>query len=352
MLEGACFSLTKIGMNKPKDRLLRLFGIPIIAIIFTYIFNAEYFAAGIFPVRGYIVSNVHVIVLWELNRFIFIKLRGIYKQPTETKKRLIVQFFLVVLATVSATAVMEYSFTLVKIEYECNVGTIYEAALINLIPTIFVVSIYESVYFFTEWKNNLHRSEALAKESIKSQLDVLKSQLDPHFLFNSLNTLASLIEDNNSPALTYLEQLSDVYRYVLLNKDKETITLEEEMKFVASYIYLNKTRFRDNLIIDINIDAASYSKSIAPLSLQILIENALKHNIISKEQPLHISLFAKDGAFILVENELQEKNIVEKSTKTGLNNIINRYALLTKERVHIIQNEAKFSVQLPLLNPA
>jgi LytS/YehU family sensor histidine kinase len=194
----------------------------------------------------------------------------------------------------------------------------------------------------------VQKTEALARENVQSQLETLKNQLDPHFLFNSLNTLASLIEEENIPAQTYLDRLSDVYRYVLINREKNTVTLEEEMQFLDAYVYLNKIRFRENLLIEKDIPAQTYHQHIAPLSLQMLIENAIKHNVISRENPLKIKIL-QDGDFLTVENNVQGKKIFEKSTKLGLQNIINRYRLLTPLGVEVSNTGTHFSVRLPLL---
>ena len=163
-----------------------------------------------------------------------------------------------------------------------------------------------------------------------------------------MNTLAALIDDENAPAQKYLDQLSDVYRYVLVSREKSTVTLEEEMAFLDAYIYLNKTRFRENLMVEAQVDEAAYQKQVAPLSLQMLLENAIKHNIISKENPLTIKILQENN-YLSVANNLQEKKTFEKSTKVGLQNIINRYRLLTDQQVEIHKSEWNFTVRIPLL---
>ena len=219
----------------------------------------------------------------------------------------------------------------------------------TLIPTLCVTLIYESVIFFQDWKRNVQKTEALARENMESQLEVLKNQLDPHFLFNSLNTLASLTDYENTEAQQYLEQLSDVYRYVLLSRDKDTVTLEEEMAFLDAFVYLNKVRFRENLQVVKEISPEAYQQQVAPLSLQMLVENAIKHNIVSREKPLKILIKQEGEAFLMVVNNVQEKTIFEKSTKTGLQNISNRYQLLSNQQVEISRGKDVFSVRIPLM---
>jgi len=169
----------------------------------------------------------------------------------QTARRLTVQVLLSIIFTFASILVIAYTFFLLGIPV-CEMHEWPLMALENMIPTVFVMSVYEGAYFFEEWKKNFQRSEALAKENIRSQFEALKSQ-DPYFLFNSLNTLAALIDPKNEDAQTYLEQLSDVYRYVLLSKQKETVVLREELEFVYAYIYLNKIRFRENLKVQHDI---------------------------------------------------------------------------------------------------
>ncbi len=258
------------------------------------------------------------------------------------------QIILCVVFTLVASLAISLGFRLIGIPI-CHPDEQLAIALSNLIPMGLVISIYEGAYFFDEWIKNLQRSEALAKENIRSQFEALKNQLDPHFLFNSMNTLAALIDDENQPAQTYLEQLSDVYRYVLVSQQKETVPLHEELAFVESYVHLNKTRYRDNLIFRNELSKEALNQLVPPLSLQILVENAIKHNIVSNDKPLTLRLSMDAYGYITVENNVQKKNILEKSTKTGLQNMINRYALLTTEKVEILQTADVFSVKVPPL---
>lgn len=179
------------------------------------------------------------------------------------------------------------------------------------------------------------KTESLARENVQSQLETLKNEIDPHFLFNSLNTLAALIDAENYPAGEYLEKLADVYRYVLTSRDKNTVTLEEEMTFLDDYVYLNKVRFRDNLQIIKKISSEAYRQLVALLSLQMLVENAIKHNIVAKERPLHIRIIQEEGRYLSVVNNVEAKMIFELSTKVGLKNIANRYKLLSDEQFEI-----------------
>jgi two-component system, LytTR family, sensor kinase len=337
-----------LSLTFMKERTLRLIGIPVGSVFFMLLYSYDELTSWQVVLRELSVSFSFTFTLWEGNRAIVMYMRKLYPHNDQTARRLMVQTPLSIIYTFACTWLIAHAFAQFDV-LVCDHGEWPLMALFNLIPTIFVISVYEGAYFFEEWKKNFQRSEALAKENIRSQFQALKSQLDPHFLFNSLNTLSALIDPKNKDAQNYLEQLSDVYRYVLLSKQKETVTLREELDFVHAYIYLNKTRYRDNLLVQNDIPEEVMEQRVAPLSLQILVENALKHNVISKDKPLTLSILADRHGYIVVENNIQKKNILERSTKTGLENIVNRYALLTARQVEISSTSDLFSVRLPLI---
>ena len=217
----------------------------------------------------------------------------------------------------------------------------------SVVITLLINSIFVAKAFFSQWKKVLQEKEELKRTSISAEFETLKSQINPHFLFNSLNTLTSLIEESPTTATNFIHKLSDVYRYVLNQKEKETVTLGEELEFIQAYIYLNQIRFGNNLRVHIHIPAECRNKSIATLSLQMLLENAIKHNIISAKHPLEINISA-NGSELHIRNNLQRKMNVE-SNGIGLNNIITRYGYLTKSQVEITETEEYFMVSLPLI---
>lgn len=217
------------------------------------------------------------------------------------------------------------------------------ALLITLIISLFL----HGREFFLNWKQAVLNTERLEKENIKAQYDNLKSQVNPHFLFNSLNALTNLVYEDQDKAAKFIKQLSEVYRYVLDTRDKEIVPLEEELKFLNAYLFLQKIRFENNLIT--RIDLNGLSTYVAPLSIQMLFENAIKHNVISKEMPLQIKLYA-DNKFLVVENTLQQKDVsLEDSNGMGLENITNRYSFLSDNKVEIGKTETKFIVRLPMI---
>ena len=220
-----------------------------------------------------------------------------------------------------------------------------------LIPTAVILGIYESMYFFESWKRHVEQTEALARINVQSQFEALKKQLDPHFLFNCMNTLASLIDADNEKAQKYLDRLSEVYRYVLDIREQSTVTIGQELTFLKAYVYLNEVRFRENLCVNQELAPEVYQHRLPSLSLQLLVENAIKHNIASREKPLTIRIY-REGNFVTVENNKQKKKTLQQSTRVGLQNIVKRYQLLTELPVHIKETDSHFSVQIPILEPS
>jgi len=335
----------KVYLN---DKVARLVGIPIIALIMNILVKSQINHSSIDIFVSYFISLSFTFVYWEGNRQIWRRLIDKYPLYHQTQKRLILLVVYCTLFTFFSTVVLEkISFWLTL--NVCFQNNTFHGFFQALIPLSICLLAYESVYFFQSWKENIKKTESLARENIQSQLDSLKNQLDPHFLFNSMNTLASLIDEKNADAQKYLEMLSDVYRYVLMSKEKNTVSLEEEIAFLDAYVYLNKVRYRDNLVIEKDISTSAFQWLVAPLSLQMLVENAIKHNVVSKERPLIIKI-TNDKEYISIENNIQEKKIFEKSTKVGLLNIINRYNLLSDKKVEIINTINQFKVKIPLLH--
>ena len=187
-----------------------------------------------------------------------------------------------------------------------------------------------------ELRHSVEEKEMLKRESLKAQLNALKTQVNPHFLFNNLNTLISIIPENPKLAVDFVQQLSKVYRHILEVKDEQSILLKDELDVLKAYAFLLQTRFGNNLDVIINVPEEKLKKRIVPLSLQILMENAIKHNIVSSDKPLKIDVSAVNGKLV-VSNNLQRKNQVNESTGIGLDNIRNRYKLLGNEKLKLLR---------------
>jgi len=211
-----------------------------------------------------------------------------------------------------------------------------------------IVIIFHFIYFYNKYQQKKVKESQIIAKTESAKFESLKSQLDPHFLFNSLNVLTSLIGENPKQAEKFTTKLSKVYRYVLEQKDKDLISLEEELKFAKSYMELLKMRFEDGINFNILSQNSNPELKIVPLSLQLLLENAIKHNVISSKYPLEINIYEENG-FLCVENNINPKASLNKSTKIGLKNIYQRYGLITDKQVEITTKNKIFKVKLPLL---
>ena len=218
----------------------------------------------------------------------------------------------------------------------------------SLIITIVVSIFFHAVYFYKALQEKKVKEQKIIAGTASAKFDALKNQLDPHFLFNSLNVLTSLIEEDPHQAQKFTTSLSKVYRYVLEQKNKDLVPIEEELQFARTYVKLLKMRFEEGIDLEIPDHSLDPESKIVPLSLQLLLENAVKHNVVTSSRPLHIKVFEQDG-MIVVNNNVQEKQVVRKSSGVGLKNIQQRYGILTDRKVEITKTNADFNVKLPLL---
>ncbi len=232
-----------------------------------------------------------------------------------------------------------------------------QSLVVCLLLSILISFIYTGNFFLEKWKDailetaelNLKTAE-LKRIALEAQLQSLKAQLDPHFMFNNFSTLSALITEDRSLAQHFLENLSRVYRYMIINLNKNIISVEEEIKFAQAYFYLIKIRLGDNVRMEININDEILKKGIPPITLQLLLENAIKHNMACRAKPLLISITMDGEDLLVISNSLQRLNYNIPSTGTGLKNIESRYNLLSDQTFEILETESKFIVKLPLLS--
>jgi two-component system LytT family sensor kinase len=224
-----------------------------------------------------------------------------------------------------------------------------EMMLLALAVTIlFILNLAELGYYLNEsYRRSMAEVERFRKENAEYQFEMLKLQLNPHFLFNSLNTLSSLVHSDAVKAAEFIRRLSDVYRYVLENRSKELVSLREEMEFIHSFAFLQSLRFQGMIDFRFDIGEELLDRKIAPMTLQLLVENAVKHNVVSSKQPLGIVISAENNNLI-VKNNLQFKEELS-GTGVGLKNISSRYAFLTDRKVEIIKEDNLFKVIIPLI---
>lgn len=248
-------------------------------------------------------------------------------------------------------AAVYFLYLLVLWTLNVRITGINSIALIAIGVTFVISFFLNAANFLRNWKQTALDAERLKKEQMATKYESLKNQVNPHFLFNSLNALTNLVYEDQDRAADFIRQLSKVYRYVLDTRSKELVTIEEELKFVSSYLVLQKARFDEKLKVDIQLKGYE-QQMVPPISIQILLENAIKHNVISNDDPLQIKVFVENDQLI-VSNNLQKKNIpTEESAGMGLPNIISRFEFLTDQKVEIIDGPDEFIVKLPLLTVA
>ncbi|GAB4035611.1 sensor histidine kinase [Spirosoma gilvum] len=224
--------------------------------------------------------------------------------------------------------------------------------LIGFISNLISIGVFESIYSYQKWKESVKREYELKQLHVQRQLDTLKQQVNPHFLFNSLNSLVSLIGENPVQAERFAEELSSVYRYILRASEQNLTDLTTEMAFVDSYYHLLKTRHGSGLILTIAVDKRYATWQLPPLTLQLLLENAVKHNIVLADQPLTISIETDDRAFLTVRNTLQKKQARVLSNGIGLSNILAKYQMLGQLQPTVQEENGQFVVRLPLIKAA
>lgn len=219
----------------------------------------------------------------------------------------------------------------------------------SIIFSSLIIIFFESLFNMTALNISEKKQEQLMRQNAESQLEILKNQVKPHFLFNSLNTVISIIPDEPDKAIDYIQRLSKVYRYILEIKDNKLIPIQDELDCINDYVYMLQIRFGENLKFELNEDGLNDKNHIVPLSLQLLVENAVKHNIISNKKPLEIKIEKGPVGNLLISNNMQVKTQKMPSTGTGLSNIKSRYEILTDKKVEIRQTEKDFTVSIPLL---
>ena len=230
-----------------------------------------------------------------------------------------------------------------------KMSDVYRLLLISVMCVLINATLYEAITYFDKWKAALTEAEALEKLSLETQFQSLQSQLNPHFLFNSLNVLSSLIAENPRQAEAFVDELSNVYRYLLRSNERELATVEEELRFARSFFHLLETRHERGIAFEIKVPPVHGKQYLPALALQILLENAVKHNEVNPEVPLCIEVLEHGPDALLVRNNIRPKTARTASNRVGLDNLRQRYALLGQEGFEVRQEGPYFEVVLPLL---
>ncbi len=296
-------------------------------------------------------NQLYSVVLYLANGYFFKYVLKSFKDTFYTLKT-------VSILIVGVIGVTTVSVFLIRIVHEVIFGKITfgeflatespQDYYITIIIAILVSLAILAFFYYKHLQENKVKEQKIIAGTASAKFDALKNQLDPHFLFNSLNVLTSLIEENPDAATKFTTALSKVYRYVLEQKNKDLVSIEEELKFARLYMSLINMRFEDSIVFSLPEGLSNPEAKVVPLSLQLLLENAVKHNIVTPSKKLYISITEKDKNLI-IENNIQPKKVIKPSTGVGLQNIKQRYQLLTKRKVIINKDDSNFIVSIPLL---
>jgi two-component system, LytTR family, sensor kinase len=287
---------------------------------------------------------------WYLHIFVMHWLRVMFPSMKQTGLRLTI-LGLSHLALVSITyIILFFAYDATHfLGYKLDPTGLYYALFSGLGLTMVATSMWEADYTIKQWKNSLTEKEQLQQLTIQQEFETLKSQVNPHFLFNCFNTLSSLIVEDRKQAEVFLNELSKVYRYLLRNNEDGLSSLQTEIKFIESYYRLLKTRHGDAVQLSIETDKKYDHYLLPSLTLQLLVENAVKHNVLSKNKPLVIDIFTTAGNKLVVSNNLQLRTLKVPSNKVGLDNIKAKYELLNQTGFQVLKDNKTFSVVLPLI---
>jgi two-component system, LytTR family, sensor kinase len=302
-----------------------------------------YYAAG--------TITIVTLSIWETGRL----LQPFFEKRIDAHKHKVsgLIYFFVITSIITTVLTIGFVSLVSMVLHEYNFSQSIIPIKLNLIYCILVNLLFHLVnaifFYFKEYRIKLIEAEQLKRITAQAELQLVKSQINPHFLFNNLNVLSALVMQNNSEANKFIEAFSQVYRYILHNQDNELVNIKSELEFIKPYIFLLEKRFSQGLKIVIEIPDKYLNSYIIPASLQMLIENAIKHNIASSAKPLSILLHANGNNTLVVTNNLQLRETVENSTEIGLQNIIKRYQLVSGKEVLVEKSNEEFKVTLPLI---
>lgn len=311
--------------------------------------NPIVFDDGLLVNFGYTI--LYGLTLYFANAFLFIGLDKIFVLERFAKKRILIGFvfsflisiFMIFLLRIFEDVIIEHTPFEVFLSNET-----LSNYLVAIIITFIITLSFHAFHFYKAYNESKVKEQKIIAGTANAQFESLKNQIDPHFLFNSLNVLSSLIEENPENAQRFTTSLSKIYRYVLEQKDKELVTVEEELMFAKTYMNLLKMRFENSISYELPENFDHDDAKVVPLSLQLLLENTIKHNVVSEQKPLHIRIYIDDH-YLIVENNLQIKEVLQDRRGVGLQNIVNRYALISERKVLIEESRDFFKIKIPIL---
>ena len=291
-------------------------------------------------------------IVWQGNRYLHSSLRSYFDWINKPLQKVMVLILSVIFYTVPVSVLLLVGWYQLFTNEPVNWEIISQTTLIILIAVIFITHVYETVILVKQSESEMIRNEQLERAKVEAELEALKNQIDPHFIFNSLNTLSHLIEEKPAKARKFNDTLADVYRYILQNKARNLVLLRDEMGFLDSYFLLLNIRFECAVQLQKHVDPTALEHYLVPpISLQLLAENAIKHNEFSKESPLVFSIMLENDQ-LTVKNQMHKKELRKPSSRIGLNNLRERYKLVTGKEISISEENGFFIVRLPVLELA
>lgn len=343
--------MTQITKTNFEDKSLRFWAVTILSIPATFLFTYDS-GEGWHLLADYLSFVLGFWLIWEVNRYIIMQAYARMPERDQLRRRLSIQMGIgIPMSVLIGGSVFLFHVLIIKgVPWaQCPFWEEFKELLLPIMMvSLCVNALYESYFLNQLWQASMIEAEQYKKANLEAKFQHLKEQVNPHFLFNSLNTLATLIEEKPKRAVAFVEKLAEVYRYLLSYQDHEVVLLAKEVDFARSYLFLLKMRFEENLQLTLDIPESYLNQShIPPLTLQMLIENAIKHNEIRRDKPLHIRIGLENDRLV-VENSLQKK-VASKSLGLGLENIRQRYQFLTQTKVMIQETVEAFTVKLPIL---
>ena len=339
-------------MEKLSDRWLRLVGVPLLAIVSNFIFFQP--ANDAHHISRWVAlgtSLIECVLVWEVARLGILWARERYPRLDQTTPRILVQVSWFMISTVVQRVILVYIYDVTQFwGYPMSARAYWINTLVPLLFVVPLAAIYEARYLYRQWRMTYYEAEQLRKEALQSQLDSLKAQINPHFLFNSLSTLSSLVGENPKQAERFIDELASVYRYVLQTNEQLLTTLDHELAFIAAYFHLLQMRFGQSVQLIITVDERYRYCLIPPLTLQLLVENAVKHNTALPTRPLVVRLYTDERNQLVVSNTRYPKQNSVPSNRTGLTNIRAKYRLLGQPEVVVQQTDDCFQVMVPLVH--
>jgi len=336
-----------------KETLIAVIFLPPFAFVLNYVmFGNDYFSSLKNFLLATILTFAIIMLTYVSCGMVATMLSNRYPKYSETFKRISIGMIVYVAIMTAAISIIFWGYDYIGfLGYQLDKSQYAWSLIVGIFCNLLATSLNEGVAFYEKWRRLVDEAENLKKENLQSQLEGLKTQVNPHFLFNSLNSLSSLISEDPGQAEKFLDEMSKVYRYLLRTNEEGLTTLDSEMDFIHSYFHMLKTRYGDGLRLETKIDQHYLNYQLPPLTLQMLVENAVKHNMILKNNPLKILIMTTNSGRLVVSNNLQRKDRLVSSNRVGLTNIVNKYRLMKKEEISVRDDGKEFAVVVPLIQP-